>query len=81
MGTAIPMDAIRAQIVEGLDIMIHLGRLENGERRVIEVQELLNYEGGNYRLNPLFLLNDSLMLQRTENPICNNGKLKLKGFE
>lgn len=27
MSAQIPMDAIRAQIVEGIDVMIHLGRL------------------------------------------------------
>ena len=77
----IPMDAIRAQIVEGIDIMVHLGRLENGNRRVIEVQELLDFENGKYVLNPLFALDSDMELVSTGNRIRSRGKLLLKGMD
>ena len=35
-----PIEAIRAQIAEGIDVMIHLGRLKGGERKVLEVAEI-----------------------------------------
>lgn len=54
MGSQIPMDAIRAQITEAIDVMVHLGRLADGSRRVLEVQELLGYREGAYLLNPLY---------------------------
>lgn len=81
MSAQIPMDAIRAQIVEGIDIMVHLGRLENGKRRVIEVQELLDFENGKYLLNPLFSLDRDMELLSTGNRIHCRGKLLLKGME
>ncbi|WP_067542555.1 CpaF family protein [Emergencia timonensis] len=81
MSAQIPMDAIRAQIVEGIDIMVHLGRLENGNRRVIEVQELLDFENGKYVLNPLFALDGDMELVSTGNRIRSRGKLLLKGMD
>ncbi|WP_312092695.1 CpaF family protein, partial [Aminipila sp.] len=35
-----PIDAIRNQIAEGIDIMIHLGRLPDKSRRVLEIAEI-----------------------------------------
>lgn len=81
MSAQIPMDAIRAQIVEGINIMVHLGRLENGNRRVIEVQELLDFENGKYVLNPLFALDGDMELVSTGNRIRGRGKLLLKGMD
>ena len=75
MGVQIPMDAIRAQIVEGIDIMIHLGRLPGGARKVLEVQELVDFENGKYVLNPLFLMDESRHLCETGNPHLRGGVL------
>ncbi len=66
MGAQIPMDAIRAQIVEGLDLMVHLVRLGDGRRCVAEVQELCGFRDGEYVLNPLFIRRDGC-LQATGN--------------
>ena len=79
MSGQLPMDAIRAQIVEALDIMVHLARTSDGRRRVIEVQEITGFDGDDYLLNPLFLPGDDLNLIRTGNRIKRNIKLKLGG--
>ena len=79
MSTQIPMDAIRAQIVEGIDVLIHLGRLGHGRRMVMEIQELLDYENGKYVLNSLFCLDESQNLIATGNPLKRNRKMLLKG--
>lgn len=79
MSAQIPMDAIRAQIVEGIDVLIHLGRMGHGRRMVMEVQELLDYENGKYILNPLFLLDKNQKLTATGNLLKRNRKLLLKG--
>lgn len=81
MAGNLPLEAIRAQIVEALDIMVHLARTADGRRRVIEVQEIAGIEGDNYVLNPLFLPGEDMRLKRTGNEICRNIKLKLKGFQ
>ena len=78
MGTSIPIDAIRAQITEGIDIMIHLSRLDTGVRKIVEVQELIGFNNGNYELNPLFSMDNGLNLRRTANKLQNNGKLNLR---
>ena len=80
MGSDIPMDSIRAQIVEGIDIMVHLERLEDGRRRVVEVQELTGVENGKYTLVPLFSMNDSFELVRTDEKLRNSVKLRRKGL-
>ena len=81
MSARIPMDAIRAQIVEGIDLMIHMARFRDGSRRVVEVQELLDFENGKYRLNPLFRLNSDMELVFTGIALVNRSKLALKGYE
>ena len=78
-GSQLPMDAIRAQIVEGIDIMVHLGRLENGKRKILEIQELVDFFDGKYILNPLFLMNDQRGLESTGNQLKNFSKLRLRG--
>ena len=79
MGTQIPMDAIRAQIVEGIDLMVHLERGEDGHRRVVEVQELLDFRDGQYKLNSLYSLDEEQVLVPTGNPMMNTRKLRWKG--
>lgn len=53
-GADIPLPAIRAQIAGAIDIMVHLGRLRDGSRRVLEILEVLPYEGSEITLNKLF---------------------------
>ncbi|MDD5922418.1 MAG: ATPase, T2SS/T4P/T4SS family [Eubacteriales bacterium] len=62
-----PLQAAAMQIVEGLDIMIHMTRFSDGRRRVTEIQELTGYKDGEYLLNPLFLYDSKNGLYRTKN--------------
>lgn len=50
----IPVDAIRAQISEGIDIMIHMARLKDGSRKVIEIAELDDVSDGVIQTNSLY---------------------------
>ncbi len=54
MGADLPLPAVRSQIASAIDILIHLGRLRDRSRRVLEIVEVGNYEEGEIRLNPLF---------------------------
>lgn len=54
MGMTIPLEAIRRQIASGIDVLVHLGRLRDGSRKVLEIVELIGYENGQFVLNPLF---------------------------
>lgn len=58
MGMDLPLRAIRGQIASSIDLVIHLGRLKDGERRVLEIIELLGLEGDHYCVHPLFAYED-----------------------
>ncbi len=59
MGMEIPLTAIRKQIVSGIDIIVHLGRLRDRTRKVLEVTEVVGCEGENICLNPLYQFEES----------------------
>lgn len=58
MGMDIPLMAVRQQIASGVDIIVHLGRLRDKSRRVLEITELSGYGDNEYKLNPLFLFEE-----------------------
>lgn len=72
-----PLDAIRKQIVSAIDLVVHLGRFPDLSRKVIEISEVTAGEGGEIRMNPLFLLGEE-GLERTENPLQRRDKLRLR---
>lgn len=54
MGVEIPLAAIKQQIASGVDIIIHLGRLRDKSRKVLEIAEVMGYMEGEILLNPLY---------------------------
>lgn len=54
MGMDIPMAAIEKQIASAIDIFVHLGRLKDKSRKVLEISEVLGYEQGEIKLNPIY---------------------------
>lgn len=54
MGMEIPLTAIKQQIASGIDIMIHLGRLRDRSRKVLEVTEVTGFVEGHITLKPLY---------------------------
>lgn len=58
MGMEMPIIAIRGQIASGFDLMIHLERTPSGRRRVCEIAEPLELQGGEIRMNTVFALVD-----------------------
>ena len=79
-GTEMPLDAIRAQIVEAIDIMVQLGRLSDGKRKVLEISEITGFNGNDYDIVPLYVSDQNLALVKTGEKISNSMKLKLKGL-
>lgn len=43
LGVSLPVTAIRRQIASGIDIMVHLGRLRDKSRKVLEIIEIVGY--------------------------------------
>lgn len=55
MAADLPLPAVRSQISSALDIMIHLGRLKDKSRKVLEITEVIGFEEGEIKLEPIFL--------------------------
>jgi len=55
MGAEIPLTAVRRQIASAIDIIVHLGRLRDKSRRVLEITEVLDLRNGDYVLNPIYI--------------------------
>ena len=54
MGMEIPLPAIRKQIASGIDLIVHLGRLRDKSRKVLEVTEIIDYRDGEILLQPIY---------------------------
>lgn len=54
MGVELPLQAIKSQIAAGLDLMVHLTRLQNKARRVTEISEIEGITNGDFKLNRIF---------------------------
>lgn len=54
MGMDIPLPAIRRQIASAIDIIIHLGRLRDKSRKVLQIVEVVGYENGEIQLQTLY---------------------------
>lgn len=54
MGIELPLIAIQQQIASALDVIIHLGRLRDKSRKVLEITEVLGYENGRIQLQTLY---------------------------
>jgi pilus assembly protein CpaF len=58
LGAEIPLLAVRKQIASAIDIIVHLGRLRDRSRRVLEITEVLDCKEGEISLNPLYLFTE-----------------------
>ncbi len=54
MGADIPLMAVRQQVASAIDILIHLGRLRDKSRKVLEITEIRSIVEGEIQLNRLY---------------------------
>lgn len=54
MGMDLPLAAVRRQIASGVDVIVHLGRLRDKSRRVLEIVEIMGFENGEIVTLPLY---------------------------
>lgn len=54
MGIDMPLAAIRRQVASAIDIIIHLGRIRDKTRKVLEIAEVLNFEDGEIQIQTLY---------------------------
>lgn len=74
MGADLPLSAVRSQIASAIDILVHLGRLRDRSRKVLEIVEIGGYENGEIQLNPLYRFEEE---SGSEKKVC--GELKKIG--
>lgn len=53
-GASLPVEVVRKQIASAIDVMIHLTRLRDRSRRVTEITEVVGFDEGEVKLNPLY---------------------------
>ena len=53
-GAELPIASIRAQIASALDIVVHLGRLRDKSRKVLEIAEILGIREGEIAMQTLY---------------------------
>lgn len=94
MGMEIPLMAVRRQIASAIDIIVHLGRLRDKSRKVLEISEVLDCINGEIGINPLFCMEENregskslknsqspdYRLVRTPNPLKAVSKLERAGI-
>ncbi len=81
MAMDIPISAVKSQIASGVDIIIHLGRTRDRLRRVLEITEVVGFDGQNIQLNPLYEYNLACGLTATHNKLIHTDKLLAHGFQ
>ena len=90
LGADIPAPAVRRQIASAIDLIVHLGRLRDHSRRVLEITEVLDCVDGEIELNPLFVFREEGetdgriigSLKRTRGSLIHVNKLlRAKGRE
>lgn len=78
-----PADAVRGQIASGIDVVVHLSRLRDGTRRVMDISEFLGYDGGRPVLNSIFRFQKEAgtkgMLEPTGNSLKHTEKMQMRG--
>ena len=77
MAAEIPISAIRRQIASGIDLIVHLGRLRDKSRKVLEIVEINGIKDDQIILNPLFCFQESELSkkEKVEGSLVKVGKL------
>lgn len=77
MGMELPVSAIRRQIASAVDILVHLGRLRDGSRKVLEIAQITGYrhETEEILMEPLYVFEESG--EREGGAVC--GSFQKKG--
>lgn len=87
MGMDIPLAAIQRQIASAIDVLIHIGRLRDKSRKVLEVVEVLDFKGQEietqvlYRFEELQTKGEKIEgVWKKIHEITNTGKLLSAGY-
>ena len=80
MGAELPLAAIRSQIASALDLIIHLGRLRDGSRKVLQISEIGGNDNGNVEIWNLFRYDAAEGALKRTGELKNREKLRAAGY-
>lgn len=88
MGMELPLGAIRRQIASGIDIIVHLGRLRDKSRRVLEISEILDTGTDEIGINVIYKFVEKSVDENgnifgeleKQNELSNRQKLQSAGY-
>ena len=80
MGAELPLAAIRSQIASALDLIIHLGRLRDGSRKVLQISEIGGNDNGNVEIWNLFRYDAAEGALKHTGELKNREKLRAAGY-
>lgn len=75
----LPIAAVRRQIASGIDIMVHLGRMRDKTRKVLEILEITGYscESGEILTHTLFAFEEEgCQGEKVQGTLRKKGELK-----
>ena len=77
MGVDMPLKAIKSQIASGIDIIVHLGRLRDRTRKVLEIVEITGFNGEDILTNTIYRFEEDNIKDTNKGIV--KGKLKWTG--
>lgn len=89
MGMELPVPAIRGQLAAGIDVIVHLGRLRDRSRKLLEVAEVMGIgENGQIILSTLYRFTETgeengkiVGVWKKENEIAHRFKFEMAGID
>lgn len=73
------IDAIRRQLAEGIDVLVHLEKMAGGKRKVVEITEISGYSEGEFILNRIMQADEEGILKSTGKKLSDCRKIYSKG--
>ncbi|KGK91401.1 pilus assembly protein [Desulfosporosinus sp. HMP52] len=86
-GAGLPIEVVRKQISSAIEIMVHLSRLRDKTRKVMEICEVTGYSNGEVRLKTLYSFEEEGSRKKVEGrlekvaELKNTSKLKTYGIQ
>ncbi|MCH1952128.1 CpaF family protein [Enterocloster sp. OA13] len=80
MAADLPLPAIRSQIASALDIMVHLGRLRDGSRKVLSIAEIGGCTDGEVEMESLYEYDRKTGRLEAKRRLKNREKLGTAGY-
>ena len=80
MGMEIPLSAIRRQIASGVDIIIHLGRLRDHSRKVLQIVEVVGMNQEDIQLSVLYEFAEEAGMLIRKGDLLHVEKLRMAGM-